>query len=279
VINLDVPAPEVDVNVHPSKSEVKLLRERLIYGALRDAVRSAVSASSGWAKELSIVSPSQLDADPAMVPARLRDVPPAAPVRGTSVFAGGRRLPILRVVGQIAQTYIIAEGVGGLYLIDQHAAHERVLLEKLTKSIGRDGNTQLMLEPQPIEVSPAEWEALSRSKPELEDVGYRLEPFGERSALVRGIPVELPEGRAVEALRETLADLAEEKPAGDWRERVAIALSCRGAVKAGQVLAPDEMRSLVMALEEMDITQHCSHGRPTAVLLSHTQLEKEFGRR
>lgn len=281
LINLEVPSTEVDVNVHPTKSEVRLLRERLIYAGLRDAVRSAVAASSGWAKELSSLGHGATAGipDPGN-PLRLIDAPIPAPSAGEDMVVGGRRLPILRVIGQVAQTYIVAEGDGGLYLIDQHAAHERVLLERLEKSVGREGNTQLMLEPLSVDVNPAEWEIVTGVAPTLEALGYRLEQFGEKSLLVRGIPTELPEGRAVEALQQALADLADEKPkAADWRERLAIALSCRGAVKAGQVLAPEEMRSLVLALEKMDITQHCSHGRPTAVLLSRTQLEKEFGRR
>jgi DNA mismatch repair protein MutL len=281
VINLEVPSPEVDVNVHPTKSEVRLLRERLIYGGLRDTVRSAVAASSGWAKELSTLgrnAPSSTFAD-ADAQARLLDAPISAPAAGEEVIVGGRRLPILRVIGQVAQTYIIAEGEGGLYLIDQHAAHERVLLERLTRSIGREGNTQLMLEPLAIDVGPAEREIVASASSTLEALGYRIEPFGDESILIRGIPTELPEGRAVEALQQALADLAEEKPEADWREKLAISLSCRGAVKAGQLLAPEEMRSLVLALEEMDVTQHCSHGRPTAILLSRTQMEREFGRR
>ncbi len=280
LLNLEIPAAEVDVNVHPSKIEVRLLKERLIYGGVRDAVRSAVADSSGWAKELTsaALTDASLGFGEAVSP-RLLDAPMAGPHSGEGVLVGGRKLPILRVIGQIAQTYIVAEGESGIYLIDQHAAHERVLLERLSKRAGDEGNTQLLLEPLAVEVSAVEWEILTSVTPSLEAVGYRLEPFGERSLLVRGIPTELPDGRAVQALREALADLVEEGPAAEWKERLMIALSCRGAVKAGQVLAPEEMRSLVMALEEMDITQHCSHGRPTAILLSRTQLEREFGRR
>ena len=281
LISLEVPPAEVDVNVHPSKSEVRLFRERLIYAGLRDAVRSAVADSSGWAKELSPTGRgfNGVLLDPSGQP-RLMDTTISGPSAGEDVMVGGRRLPILRVIGQVAQTYIVAEGDVGIYLIDQHAAHERVLLERLEKSTGQDGNTQLMLEPISIEVTPPEWEIVTSATQALEVLGYRLEQFGEKAILIRGIPTELPAGRAVEALKEALGDLAEEKPeAADWRERLKIALSCRGAVKAGQILAPEEMRSLVIALEDMDITQHCSHGRPTAVLLSRNQLEREFGRR
>ncbi len=278
VLNLDVPPAEVDVNVHPSKIEVRLLRERLIYGGLRDAVRAAVSASGGWAREVAPSAPTAPAGEGEWGSSRLIDAPVHVP-GSEAVLAGGRKLPILRVIGQVAQTYIVAEGEGGVYLIDQHAAHERVLLERLTRAMGAEGNTQLMLEPVSVDLSPVEWQVLTDSSDILENLGYRLEPFGGTSVLVRGVPTELAGGRAVEALKEALAELGEDVPAADRRERVAISLSCRGAVKAGQVLAPEEMRALVMALEEMDITQHCSHGRPTAILLSRTQLEREFGRR
>lgn len=278
VVNLEVPPAEVDVNVHPSKTEVRLLKERLIYAGLRDAVHSAVSAGEGWAKNVEVDRKDLAVEQSSWSSPRLIDAPVSAQATN-EVVAGGRRLPILRVIGQIAQTYIIAEGEGGLYLIDQHAAHERVLLERITQSMGKEGNSQLSLEPLTLELTPAETQILGPSMQALESLGYRLEPFGSTSVLVRGVPVDIPERRGVDALKGTLADLADEKPGLDWREKLAISLSCRGAVKAGQTLSPEEMRALIIALEEMDITQHCSHGRPTAILLSRSQLEKEFGRR
>jgi len=182
-------------------------------------------------------------------------------------------------MGQVAQTYIVAEGEKGLYLIDQHAAHERVLLHKLLKASEGKSNSQLLLEPIPAELPADLWELAQASKDTLESMGYQLEPFGERSLLIRAIPGDLASSAALQILLESLQDLATERPGDDWRERVAVALSCRAAVKAGQSLSPEEMRSLVEALEETDICQHCSHGRPTAVLLSHQQLEREFGRK
>ena len=284
VLNLEVPPWEVDVNVHPTKTEVRLLRERLIYGGLRDAVRSTVVLGSVWGREVSTLStgsgPAADQAAGQFAASRLIDAPVAsAPLGGQGGTVGGRRLPILRLMGQVAQTYIVAEGEHGLYLIDQHAAHERVLYDRLMASLGREGNTQLLLEPVPLDMSPAQWGTAVDARGELESLGYLLETFGERSLLVRGVPTELPQGRAVQALQEALQELSEEKPGPGWRERVVTLLSCRGAVKAGQPLAMEEMRSLVEALEETDISQHCSHGRPTAILLSRSQLEREFGRR
>lgn len=284
VLNLQVPPWEVDVNVHPAKTEVRLLRERLIYGGLRDAVRAAVVQGSAWGREVSTLStgsePAADQAAGSFAASRLIDAPVAsAPLDSLGGTVGGRRLPILRLMGQVAQTYIVAEGEHGLYLIDQHAAHERVLYDRLMAGLGKEGNTQLLLEPVPLDMSAAQWETAVDARSELESLGYLLEAFGERSLLVRGVPTELPQGRAVQALQETLQELSEEKPGPGRRERMVALLSCRGAVKAGQLLAMEEMRSLVEALEETDISQHCSHGRPTAILLSRSQLEREFGRR
>jgi DNA mismatch repair protein MutL len=293
-VNIQVPPSEVDVNVHPTKTEVRLLRERMIYGTLRDAVRSTLAGGSSWAREVSGLdestekaAPWEIGPTPPGVPTpqapsstpRLVDAPIAANVPSPEPPTSGRRLPILRLMGQVAQTYIVAEGEQGLYLIDQHAAHERVLLERLHQSMDREGNTQLLLEPMVLEMTPVQREIAEAASSALESLGFRLEPFGEQSVLVRGIPSELPHSRAVAALEQSLQELGDESGQGDWRERMAVALSCRSAVKAGQPLSVEEMRALVEELEEAGINQHCSHGRPTAVLLSRSQLEREFGRR
>ncbi len=291
-VNLQVPPSEVDVNVHPTKTEVRLLRERAIYAILRDAVRDALIGRPGWAREVSGLEaaqeqPARRETDrvastivpaPAPMPG-LVDAPMTTDIPAPAPPAGGRRLPILRLMGQVAQSYIVAEGEQGLYLIDQHAAHERVLLERLHQSMDREGNTQLLLEPLVLEMTPLQRETAEAAASALQSLGFRLEPFGEQSMLVRGIPSELPASRAVQALEQSLQELGDEPAKGDWRERMAIALSCRSAVKAGQQLSVEEMRALIEGLEEAGISQHCSHGRPTAILLSRSQLEREFGRR
>lgn len=291
-LNLQVPPSEVDVNVHPTKSEVRLLRERMIYGSLRDAVRETLHGSSSWATEVGSLTGAPprptlpndtvaqgVSTPPSATAPRLIDAPVSADVLAQSPPSGGRRLPILRLMGQVAQSYIVAEGEQGLYLIDQHAAHERVLLERLKKSMDREENTQLLLEPLALAMTPVQIETASAAMPALEALGFRLEPFGEGSVLVRGIPNQLPPARAVAALEQSLQELGDDSSGGDWKDRMAVALSCRSAVKAGQLLSVEEMRALVEALEETDMNQHCSHGRPTAILLSRNQLEREFGRR
>lgn len=283
LLNLDVPPTDVDVNVHPAKAEVKLLKERTIYAGVRDAVRAALTSADRWGKEISglVSSPGNAPgSSPELPPDRLLDAPLAPPSHpGAGAPLTSKRLPILRLMGQVAQTYIVAEGEQGLYLIDQHAAHERILLNRFLGSSREKPGTQLLLDPVALELTPAQATAAASALGALESVGYQLESFGDSSLLVRGVPADLAGNRSVEILLESLDELSQEAQVKDWRERIAISLSCRGAIKSGQVLSGEEMRSLVEALEETDISQHCSHGRPTAIVLSRTQLDREFGRR
>jgi DNA mismatch repair protein MutL len=198
----------------------------------------------------------------------------------------------------VGLTYITAEGEAGLYLVDQHAAHERVLLEQLRRNAERRDRVQYLLEPQPVELSPAQAEALRDRDASLAELGFVVEEFGPRTLLLRAIPAALKPTTIARVLQETLETLAEEPDAprgavpgpsatdgahahdpADWRERLCLLLACKTAVKAGQMLTQEEMRALLEQLDEAELGRTCAHGRPTAVLLTHTQLEREFGRR
>jgi len=202
----------------------------------------------------------------------------------TGGSAGGMQatLPMLRVLGQLALTYIIAEGPGGMYLIDQHAAHERVRLDAIQRStrndLGQAPDAQLLLQPLTIEVSPAQAAAAGAALPALSRLGIELEPFGDRTYLLRAVPGAMRLDRARETIAAMLDELAAETPA-DWDDAAAHSLACHTAVRAGQKLSEDEMRALVAQLEQCWSPQACAHGRPTMVHLSQAQLEREFGRR
>jgi DNA mismatch repair protein MutL len=183
------------------------------------------------------------------------------------------------VIGQVAQTYIIAEGTAGLYLVDQHAAHERVLHEDLELAQLGGGASQLLLEPIPHEVDAASAALVEARIDDLRASGFDLEPFGPTSILIRGVPV-VARGRDPLALTaDVLGALVESGPQPDWREQIRVVASCKAAVRAGDSLNPREMGALLERLGEKDLCRTCSHGRPTALLLSHRQLEQEFGRR
>ena len=183
-------------------------------------------------------------------------------------------LPLLRVLGQLARNYIVTEGPDGLYIIDQHAAHERIMLEKI-KSLQADRKPEVqgLLEPVPFEVEPRQVSILDFHLEELHEVGFSLEAFGERTYLVRAIPAMLRDRDWAAALREIL-----DKPSASWTENLAITLACHSAIRAGQVLSDNEMRELIKQLEKTVLPNSCPHGRPTIIQLSLQKLEKEFGR-
>jgi DNA mismatch repair protein MutL len=259
VVNVQVPPGEVDFNVHPSKLEVKLLRERAVYGAIQRAVRSALAAGD-WS--ISTWDDSESE--------RLGD---------------SEVLRELRVLGQAGKTYLIAEGELGVYLVDQHAAHERVLLEELRVSLSGRSERQLLLEPLVLDVPPAAVALAEQSASELAQLGFDVEAFGPKQVLVRAVPGVLVERQPERVLQETLVTLATNthdlviEQHASWSERLAIVMACRSAVRAGDALAQPEMEALLRRLGEATLCRTCAHGRPTAILLSHAQLEKEFGRR
>lgn len=195
--------------------------------------------------------------------------------------SGGNRLPPLRVLGQTLQTYIICEGPDGLYLIDQHTAHERVLLERFRAQRARNAvPSQELLEPLSLELTPQQLALVEEQRETLRRLGFVVEPFGGQVVLVRALPEVVrdhpdPAGAIAEILDGAIADRSELS----WEERLVMYAACRGAVKAGDVLTHDEMRDLIRQLEQCDLSRTCAHGRPTVVRLSQAQLEREFGRR
>jgi len=192
------------------------------------------------------------------------------------------RLPPLRVVGQLGATYIVAEGPEGLYLIDQHAAHERVLFERLLAERARAAvASQALLEPCPVELSPEAMGVLEQHLGPLGELGFQVESFGGTTLLVRALPALV----AGEHPREVLEDIAAALLAGDAalgdriEEAVARSVCKQAAVKAGQLMAREEMEELIRGLERCTSPRTCPHGRPTMIHLSVDMLERQFGRK
>jgi len=195
---------------------------------------------------------------------------------------GPVRLPLLRVIGQLGQTYIIAEGPQGMYLIDQHAAHERILYEQMMTSLSEQQVTsQQLLDPLILELDPLLLGVLADTLTVLNQAGFLIEPFGGTSYLLRAVPSVL----AVPDIRAALVDILEmvrqddDPLAARSEERLIAAVCKRSAIKAGQSLSPEEMQRLVRQLEQCKSPRTCPHGRPTVAHFSVEQLEKEFGRR
>jgi DNA mismatch repair protein MutL len=290
VVSITLPPEDVDVNVHPAKAEVRFRDGDGAFRAVQRAVRRAVTEEGGIPAMRVIPGPALIPHAPEGRPPErptsepFRPVP--MPVISPPVFPGG--LPPLRVVGQVAATYIIAEGPDGLYLIDQHAAHERVLYERLMAQRATGIPAQPLLEPAAVDL-PLEWAGLVEAHQEtLRRLGVEVEPFGGNTFLVRALPAVLTAAHPREVLMEVARGLAEEGAGAGGREsggaeeeieRAIIRQVCKqGAMKAGQVLAREEMEELLRALEGCASPRTCPHGRPTMIHISTAQLAREFQR-
>jgi len=282
IVHIALPGREVDVNIHPTKTEVKFQNERAVVTAVQRAVRLALI-------ELAPVPQIEEAAPTYTAPARPGPVRPREvltwpstserPASSPSLpqLTPAFSLPALRLLGQLSASYIVAEGPDGLYLIDQHAAHERILFEQVKSQIAQHKiEVQGLLEPATQEVSPRQDAMLKLHHQDLAEFGFSLEPFGERTYLVRAVPVWLER----KDWRSVLGELMDSPvgQGGDWRERIAISIACHSAVRAGQVLSDDEMRNLIRELEKTALPNTCPHGRPTMTHLSSGQLAKEFRR-
>ncbi len=293
VLRLQIRSDHVDVNVHPAKSEVRFRNTGEVFSAVQRAVRQTLarmapvpgdSASFGWEAVVETRQSRLVDAGER---GRARPGELALDVQrtGEPVVAGdegaaGDKLPMLRVLGQLGRTYIIAEGPTGMYLIDQHAAHERVLYERLEEENARATvASQRLMEPITVEVGPRQAVLDDDRVAKLRDFGFDIEAFGGDTYLVRAVPAIL---KATD-LANSIVDITNEAHTADgtrpWEEEIKIGLACHGAVKAGQGLAMDQMQELVVQLEQTSLPRTCPHGRPTMLHVSAKQLERGFGRR
>jgi DNA mismatch repair protein MutL len=217
--------------------------------------------------------------DRAALQERLFREPSHAQVQQPASALPESRLPILRIIGQLATIYIIAEGPDGMYLIDQHAAHERILFEKVMTQRARSAvEVQGMLEPVTIELSPRQEILLNKAQETLRSYGFAIESFGGTTYLVRTAPALLGEGDITRAVHEIIDAFAEEGDRTKAEENIAASIACHGAVRAGKVLTMEEMARLVRDLEKAESPHTCPHGRPTMVHFNTSHLEREFGR-
>ena len=279
VINITIAPDEVDVNIHPTKAEVKFRNEQAVFKAAQRAVRGTLVELAPVPR---IDEPATTYAMPPPSTRQLwealgRDtVPKGEPpeIEPTPLVS----LPALRVLGQVDSTYIVAEGPDGLYLIDQHAAHERVLYEKFREQQSKQQiDVQGLLEPVPFEVTPQQDEVLRTGYQQLTESGFSIEPFGDRTYLVRAIPALLDRKDWAGMVRELL-DNAIEGKVTDWADGIAITLACHSAIRAGKALSHEEIRELIQQLEQSEMPRTCPHGRPTVLHMSLRQLEREFRR-
>ncbi len=300
VLAVTLPPGEVDVNVHPAKSEVRFRRPSEVHDAVRDAVREAVlggesapripgealrgregirealDAYLGGARESRGVQGGIAFAEEP-VPARA-DRPPSAGERQPAT-GGGAPFPVLQVRG----TFLVHETADGIAVVDQHALHERVLLERLRARSGRGGvEVQRLLVPEVIECGAADAARAEASAAVLRGAGLLVERFGPGAVAVHGVPRALADRPVRAVAKAALRRLAEEKGPGRGEEilhGVLESMACHGAVKAGDPLGPEEARALLEAGRALPEGGHCAHGRPTELRITFADLEKRFRRR
>ena len=312
VLSLQVPPDHVDVNVHPSKTEVRFQHGRALAGALSRGIRDGLERH-GIQQPVRLPprpraptagpEPGQLaftpHADPPSagppraaqgaprpwVPAPPAFLPP--PPTPSRLAEGDRRLlPVprfadLRVLGQLARTYLLCEGAGELVIIDQHAAHERVTLHRLQQARReRLGGGQRLLTPALVELTAARAAALAPHAPLLARYGLEVEPFGGDSVVVKQVPEALTGAdpqRLLEDVADDLAQGGDGRPADALVEHLLNTMACHTSVRAGQTLSPYEMRELLRSLDQVDF-EVCAHGRPVSIRISPAELERRFHR-
>ncbi|MBL8538164.1 MAG: DNA mismatch repair endonuclease MutL [Hyphomonadaceae bacterium] len=311
---LDVPTSDVDVNVHPAKTEVRFrdatLVRGLIVGALshalagaghRSATTTASSALAGfrtfetpqpalraWSAAEERVAP-----DFVMPSARVELARGSHPVDGDDVGPALNRAPVPpedaqyfplgAARAQVHETYIVAQTEDGIVIVDQHAAHERLVYERMKQMLASGGvRRQALLIPEVAELDPDEADALLARAEELAQLGLVIEPFGQGAVLVRETPAMLGHVDAAGLLKDLADDIAELGEAHALKERleeVCAAMACRGSVRAGRRLTAEEMNALLRQMEATPYSGQCNHGRPTYVELKLADIEKLFGRR
>jgi DNA mismatch repair protein MutL len=304
VLFVELPCDQVDVNVHPAKAEVRFARPEAVHAAVRRAAAQTLYDIDrpDWRPAAGSPAPG---AFPRVAEAPAAWRPP--PGRGEA-FGGGRlqaALPLprvrfggepaalpgappargagpgfsgLRLIGQLHATYIVCEDADGLLMIDQHAAHERVIYEQLSR--GGAGAVQPLLVPETVELGAREARAIAEMLPRLAEMGIEVEPFGGNTVVVKALPALLaarPAAELITAIAE--AALAGGEPApGEAVDRLRRVAACHGAIRAGQALAFAEMQALLGQLDACENGAHCPHGRPTFLRYDLAAIERGFRR-
>jgi DNA mismatch repair protein MutL len=283
-------APEmVDVNVHPTKSEVRFREPNLVFSVLQRAVRASLLGQTPPTLKLDTRWRGDWDqvrhhaTDPGWEIAHaLQGSPDPARTERSQIDLPSPELPLLRAVGQVGSAYLVAEGPDGLYLIDQHAAHERVLFEELLNaSKAKTLESQVLLEPLTIELTPAQATLLEEQTEALGGLGFEIEGFGRQAFRLRAVPAMLSSMDPGQALRVVVEDFEEDESPleGEITARLAARVCKRAAIKSGQILSLVEQQKLLTDLEACQAPRTCPHGRPTMIHLSVDALERQFGRR
>lgn len=290
VIFIDLGGRSVDVNIHPAKREVKFAHPASIRNLVIRTVRNALqnTGPAGWLYDKRRVDPARGVGelvDAASYDISLAELPASSPLaeisrpeEGSDVTPGPSRYHIL---GQAANRYVLAQSPEGIIVIDQHAAHERIVYERLQRAFKREKiELQPLLSPINLDLDPPRAARLLEKIPLLRELGIEIEPFGSDSFIITVLPAILSDWNREELVLDVIADLEEEgREPTDPREEIIIRMSCLAAVKARDRLAPVELDKLVEELFACRDPYRCPHGRPTFLTYSWEDLERKFGRR
>ncbi len=295
---LEIDPHEVDVNVHPAKAEVRFKDQDKVFSFVQRSTRKALLAYSPvpnvapslWGTTRTVPSESNSSSvgldwaighDEEVRDSR-SETGPKSSVASSDSQSEFTKIPLMRLIGQIGATYLVAEGPDGLYLVDQHAAHERVLFEKLMAQHEMQRiPSQALLTPETVTLPPQAAKLLTEQLSVLNRFGFDVNEFGPNTFQVRAMPTLFTGSDPSIALRALVEDFEEDETPlqNELEARLAARVCKRMAVKGGQTLSTDEQRGLLTDLEACNSPRTCPHGRPTMIHLSVDMLERQFGRR
>jgi DNA mismatch repair protein MutL len=287
ILSISIAPEDVDVNVHPAKLEIRFRNEREIFSRVQSLVRQTLIRNNPVSLLGSRPSvgrpnaPVRADADgrnafneyPSMLELNFRDQETQTP---------REVVPLLQVVGQVKNLYIVAEKEDGLYLVDQHAAHERVLYERISDRFERNiPDVQGLLDPVVVELPTGLSDLLESQENTWIRYGFDIEHFGTDAYILRSVPSALSRLDPTAILTSLLEEVSHGsiKSSADIVKGIAMSIACHSSVRAGKKLAHDEMTNLLSELEMTLIPGACPHGRPTMVHITFDNLERQFGRR
>ena len=293
VINIQVPFDEIDVNIHPAKTEVRLINENQIFSLLQRSVRKTLNSDS-LVKRVPVFQNNTSLSTQNSDPSEFWPIPKSNDnnlnyfenISSTNDLRGSESslkeiLDSLLVIGQISLTYIVCEGNNGVYLVDKHAAHERILFESiLSRNLNEDVDIQRFLDPFVLEVDDFQREFLEENLESITSLGYLVEEFGTNSMILRGVPKIISTKDPVDSFVELINnDSRKFMNMPSSFEKIVATIACHGSVRAGDKLAITQMQDLIDQLKFAENSNNCPHGRPTVLNFDTKTIETYFGRR
>jgi DNA mismatch repair protein MutL len=300
VVYVDVPSEQVDVNVHPQKSEVRFADTRALLDAvtreLHQSLSHAFSLPTLGASRASPTDPWRLaptqtpnressppsslgDRQTLPSPSSLAELP--QPAADDGLFRGNRFYASLEFLAQVRATFLVCCGSDGLYVLDQHAAAERVTFDRLRRAFGsRSMAMQRLLLPEVIELSPTEMALVEERAGDIAALGLEMRAVGPNAVAVHAVPMLLGRAAPARIVRDAVAELARvaRRPLGDAADLVLATMACHGSIRAGDAVSREEALALLRALDDVDFGGHCPHGRPVVTRIGFDELERRVGR-